>query len=316
VSITTNGDHANGDSITASLASIMSGNGRYVAFLSTASNLVPDDNNGIQDLFVRDRMLKTTSRISIGQRGEESNELPNSIAMTSDGNAIAFMSFADNLVPGDTNGTSDIFIYDLSSQTTRIVSVNQNGNAAPGDNSYPSVSANGRFVSFQSDANNLVEGDTNQVYDAFVKDMETGFVDRISVSSIGEQGNSHSNVPSISSNGRYAAFFSMASNLVEGDTNNHVDIFVFDRETRTTKLVSKTSDGRQSNGDSSFPTISGDGRYVVFNSDASNLVDDDTNGLSDYFWVDTVTNEIIKIPFNGPLATFRQSNYHRRRSLR
>jgi subtilisin family serine protease len=307
VSVDTNGVPANGESIISSPGTAVNNGGRYVVFQSHATNLVSDDNNVVQDIFLRDRAEGSTTRISVASSGAESNEQAGVIGISRNGNAITFMSFADNLVPGDTNGTKDVFVYDIPSKTTRIVSVNEAGQSSPGDHSYPTISADGRFVSFQSDGNTLVPNDRNQVYDAFVKDMQTGFVDRVSVSSQGVEGNSHSSIPSLSASGRFVAYYSLATNLVDGDNNGKVDIFVFDRETRTTRLVSKTIDGIQSNADSSHPTISGNGRFVVFNSDASNLVPNDTNGLSDFFWVDTETAEIIKIPFDGPLATFAKA---------
>ena len=307
VSVDSAGVHANRDSIFTSTGRSISTDGRFVAFQSTASNLVPGDNNDTQDIFVHDRQEKKTIRVSAAGSGSETNEQSQNVALSGDGKFVAFTSFADNLVPGDVNGTMDVFVREVENGTTRIASVNQNGDSAQGDNSFPAISGDGRFVSFQSDANTLVPNDRNQAYDAFVKDMQTGAVDRVSVSSQGVEGNSTSSIPSLSFDGRYVAFYSMATNLVAGDNNGKVDIFIFDRQTRVTRLVSKTVDGVQSNGDSTHPTISGNGRYVVFNSDASNLVPGDTNGLSDFFWVDTETAEIIKIPYEGPLATFAKA---------
>ncbi len=149
---------------------------------------------------------------------------------------------------------------------------------------FSSISADGRFVAFQSDATSLVVGDTNGAPDIFVHDRQTGTTTRVSVDSAGGQANSGSSYPSISADGRFVAFVSWASNLVAGDTNGREDIFVHDRQSGTTTRVSVDSAGEQGNGYSNFaPTLSADGRFVAFASDASNLVAGDTNGTGDIF---------------------------------
>src|SRR5207253_854957 len=145
----------------------------------------------------------------------------------------------------------------------------------------PSISADGRFVAFESFASNLVSDDTNRTGDVFVHDRLTGVTERVSVASDGTQGDDFSQVPSISAAGRFVAFRSFASNLVSGDTNGRDDIFVHDRLTGATDRVSVASDGTQGNDDASepnsLPSISADGRFVAFATHASNLVPDDTN---------------------------------------
>jgi Tol biopolymer transport system component len=179
---------------------------------------------------------------------------------------------ASNLVSGDTNDARDIFVKDLQTGTTKRISVASDGTQGNNYDSYnASISADGRYVTFYSDATNLVSGDTNDAGDIFVKDLQTGTTNRISVASDGTQGNGNSNIPSISANGRYVAFESGASTLVSGDTNGSSDIFVKDLQTGTTKRISIASDGTQGNGNSYSPSISADGRYVAFVSDSSNL---------------------------------------------
>ena len=152
------------------------------------------------------------------------------------------------------------------------------------DGSYrPSLSSDGRYVAFHSSTSNLVAGDTNGVADIFVHDRRMGKTSRVSTASDGTEGNNNSYDPSISSDGRYVAFYSYAANLVAGDTNGVADIFVHDRLTGETARVSTASDGTEGNNDSYDPSISSDGRYVAFESWATNLVAGDTNGRRDIF---------------------------------
>jgi Tol biopolymer transport system component len=165
------------------------------------------------------------------------------------------------------------------------VSVASDGTQGNGDSVSPSISADGRYVAFMSYAYNLVPGDTNGKADVFVHDRLTGQTTRVSVASDGTQGNDGSGGASISANGRYVAFVSGASNLVPGDTNGKADVFVHDRLTGQTTRVSVASDGTEGNSDSIYPSISADGRYVAFQSWASNLIPRDTNGAWDVFVV-------------------------------
>ena len=204
-------------------------------------------------------------------------------AISADGRYVTFLSFATNLVSGDTNNTSDIFVYDRQTNTTSRVSVDSNGTQGNLFSREPAISADGRYVTFTSFAINLVSGDTNNTGDIFVYDRQTNTTSRVSVDSNGTQGNNSSNEPAISADGRYVTFLSFASNLVSGDTNNTEDIFVYDRQTNTTSRVSVDSNGTQGNKSSFQPAISADGRYVTFLSFASNLVSGDTNNAPDIF---------------------------------
>src|SRR5438132_1692287 len=174
-------------------------------------------------------------------------------------------------------------------QTTERVSVASGGTTEGNDTSLGSaLSADGRFVAFDSAATDLVAGDTNGVSDVFVHDRQTGTTERVSVASDGTQGNNASSYPALSADGRFVAFDSDATNLVAGDTNGATDVFVHDRQTGATERVSVTSGGgTQGNGNSggffAFPALSADGRFVAFQSDATNLVTGDTNGATDVF---------------------------------
>jgi Tol biopolymer transport system component len=179
------------------------------------------------------------------------------------------------------------------------VSVSSTGAEANGDSAEPCVSPDARYIAFSSDATNLVPGDTNGVRDVFVHDRATGQTVRASVDSLGNQGNGYSGRPSISADGRYIAFQSSATNLVAGDTNGADDIFVWDRVWAETTRVSVDSAGSQANAESTWPRINADGRYVAFESNATNLVAGDTNGVRDVFRHDRSSGETVRASVDG-----------------
>jgi len=281
--------------------SSISADGRYVAFASQSNNLVSGDTNGAEDIFVYTMQTGTTTRVSVALNGAQANGGSSNPSISADGRYIAFHSGATNLVSGDTNGKYDVFVRDTQMNTTTRVSLATNGVQADGFSSSPTISADGRYVAFQSDATNLISGDTNGKYDVFVRDMQTNTTIRVSLSSDGMQGNDDSRsagfdpAPSISSDGRYVAFESSATNLVSGDTNGDFDIFVRDTHTNTTTRVSVSSDGAQGNRGSNAPSISADGRYVAFSSDATNLVSGDTNTNGDTFIRDLQANTTTRV---------------------
>jgi Tol biopolymer transport system component len=254
-----------------------------VAFESFASNIVPGDTNNTFDIFVRDRLTNTTTRVSVDSAGNQANSDSRSPSISADGRFVAFTSDASNIVPGDTNGDSDIFVRDRLTNTTTRVSVDSAGNQANSGSFITSISADGRFVAFSSSASNIVPGDTNDKPNIFVKsnlfvrDTLTNTTTRVSVNSAGNQADDFSYNPSFSADGRFVAFTSFASNIVPGDTNRSGDIFVRDRLTNTTTLVSVDSAGNPGNLQSGSPSISADGRFVAFTSEATNLVPGDTN---------------------------------------
>ena len=284
----------------------ISADGRFVAFISTASNLVTGDTNQQDDVFVHDLQTKITSRVSIGPANAQGNGSNSQPAISSDGRFVAFISSATNLITGDINKKSDIFVYDRGTKTTTRISVNSTGIEANGDNYNPVISANGRFVAFTSEASNLVTGDTNAVHDVFIYDSQTKQTSRVSVGTGAIQANSVSLTPSLSADGRFVAFMSAASNLVAGDTNNDFDIFVHDRQTAQTSRVSVSTAGVEGNKESEFPAISADGRYVGFDSLASNLVAGDT-GFGDIFIHDRALKQTTRASV-GPANI--QGDYH------
>jgi Tol biopolymer transport system component len=283
VNVDSTGAQANGDT---QIDASISGDGRYVAFDSLATNLVPGDTNGVQDVFVRDRLLGTTTRVSVGAGGVQGNAFSQWASISSDGRYVAFASAATNLVTGDTNSSTDVFVRDLVAGTTVRASVTSAGAQVSGNSTWPRISLDGRCVAFRNVSAGLVAGDTNGVQDVFVRDLIAGTTERASVDSGGVQGNAASAFDggiALSGDGRYVAFESGASNLVAGDTNAAVDVFLRDRQVGTTERVSVGAGAAQGNSVSRLPSISYDGRFVAFYSLASNLVASDFNSSGDVF---------------------------------
>ncbi len=273
----------------------ISADGRFVAFASTATNLVPGDTNGREDIFVHDRQTGETTRVSIATGGAEGNDGSTNPAISGDGRYIVFESLATTLILTDTNGVADVFVHDRETGITERVSVANNGDPGNDMSGYPAISANGRYVAFWSRADNLVSGDTNGEEDVFVHDRQTGVTERVSVASDGTQGDDDSSYSAISADGRYVAFLSRASTLVSGDANNTADIFVHDRATDGTERVSVATDGTEADAYSDVPDISADGQFVVFESQATNLVSGDTNARRDVFVHDRQTGSTARL---------------------
>jgi len=288
----------------------LSGEGRYVAFLSSATNLVPGDTNGHLDIFVHDIVSGMTERVSVSTGGLQANNYSFVPSISSDGRYVAFESRASNLVQGDTNGAWDIFVHDRVTGVTERVSVDSFGTEGNNQSYKPNISSDGGFVGFRSTASNLVIQDNNGVQDVFVHDRVTGQTERVSVNSGGTEGNGGSDNPSLSSDGRYVAFESYASNLVSGDTNVERDIFVHDRMTGQTERISVNSGGIEQNEDCVYPDISGDSRFVTFSSSATNLVSSDNNGTIDVFLHDRQTGETIRISIDSGGEEGNEISFH------
>ena len=280
VSVATAGTEANNESYSPAISSA----GRFVAFRSDATNLVVNDTNHNSDIFVHDRTLGVTERVSVASDGTQANGDSTLPAISADGRFVAFSSEASNLVAGDTNNQADIFVHDRQSDTTELIVGPGEFNIGAGTIIVaPAISPDGDFVGFRSNADDLVDGDTNNSFDAFLVARDTLIAERLSVSSREVQGNSDSSRPSISSNNRYVAFSSIATNLVSQDTNGSEDVFVRDRDAGQTRRVSIAFDGSEGDNNSFSAVISGDGQFVAFTSFAENLVENDTNGVLDIF---------------------------------
>ncbi len=292
VSVDSNGGEGNNESAFPSISS----DGRYITFQSDATDLVTGDTNAVRDIFLHDTQTGDTTRVSVDSNGVQGNALSYTAKISDDGRYIVFNSYATNLVVGDTNGRLDIFLHDTQTGDTTRVSVDSNGVEGNGESTFPALSSDGQFIVFQSEATNLVVGDTNAVIDIFLHDTQTGDTTRVSVDSNGNESNNESYAyVNISSTGRYIVYESQASNLVVGDTNSSYDIFIHDTQIAETIRVSVDSLGIEGNNDSYKPSISSDGRFVVFHSDATNLITSDTNGDTDVFLYDTETRTTTEI---------------------
>ena len=275
VSTTSNGLQANGGSSYSSL----SADGNKVVFFSTASNLVAEDTNGIEDIFVKDLNTGAITRVNTASDGSQANRASyqyNSASLSSDGSKVVFSSSASNLVQGDTNGSYDVFVKDLNTGVTTRVSTASDGSQGNSISvSYKAaLSADGSKVVFESRASNLVTNDVNDSSDIFVKDLNTGALTIVSTTSDDYQVSGDSSVPSLSADGNKVIFSSDAINLVPSDLNGIADIFVKDLVTGAITLVSIANDGSQANVRSSSSALSADGSKAVFVSEAKNLTND------------------------------------------
>lgn len=281
----------------------ISGDGRLVAFYSVADNLVPGDNNGIPDFFVRDRITKITQRVSVNDQGQEADDWGVFLAISRRGRCVAFESFATNLVPGDLNGKLDIFIRDLGLQRTTRVSLSSLGAEANGRSEKPALSGDGRFVVFTSAATNLVPGDTNNRQDVFVHDRLLGITELVSISTAGGQGNHDSTKATISDDGRYCAFQSRATNLDPALTPPAAGtIYLRDRVLLTTRMLALSPSGQPASGGVQRPLVSGSGTHVAFMTHAWNIVPGDTNSTTDVFVTDLLSGITERVSL-GPGST-------------
>ncbi|MFQ5748192.1 MAG: TolB family protein [Planctomycetota bacterium] len=293
-------DQAGGPSNGLSEDTDVSSNGRFVVFESLASDLVPGDTNGVRDIFLRDMLTGVTTRVSVSSLGFQANGNSWNPSITDDGQTVVFGSDATNLVPVDTNGQRDIFLKDMQSGQLFRMNPSWDGNQANQFSGFPHISGNGHFVVFFSLATNLVRNDLNGVEgDIFLFNRIFNGIELVSQNDSGVQGNLASANPFISQDGRYVVFSSVATNLVNGDTNGQQDVFVRDRTLKTTRRASVGTGGFQANGSSVIGHVSDDGRFVAFCSSATNLVSGDTNGVRDIFHHDFLTGSTVRVNSNA-----------------
>jgi len=292
----------------------ISGDGRFVAFQSWGTNLVANDFNGWQDVFLHDRQLGTTICLSVDAAGIPANGFSTDPAISTDGNFIAFASSSTNLVSGDNNGVPDIFVYDRVAGSLELVSLSNGGAQGSFSSALPSISADGRWIAFETLSNNLVGSDSNNATDIFLRDRLSGTIARMSVDTAGIEGDSNSFEASVSADGNQVAFRSVAENLIATDSNLVGDVFLRDVAAGTTIRISESTGGGQSNGHSTLPTISDDGTRIAYQSLASNLSLPDTDNLEDDFLYDTraLRDSIVLLGPNsaaaGSVVNFDWSN--------
>jgi hypothetical protein len=230
-----------------------------------------------EEIYVHDRQTGQATLASVASDGSRSDEGGRDPALSAEDRYVVFTSDSWNLTPSDGNYLDDIFVHDRQTGATERVSNGPAGDAGNGNSFNSSLSADGRFVAFASDSSDLVPNDTNDETDIFVHDRETGQTIRVSVDSTGAQsdapGSYHSKrgACSISGDARFVVFASDAPNLVPADTNGAFDVFVHDLSTSQTTRVSVDSDGNQANADSWFAVVSTEGQFVAFASSATNL---------------------------------------------
>jgi uncharacterized repeat protein (TIGR01451 family) len=355
VSVSSAGVQGNQDSETPAV----SADGRFVAFVSLADNLVAGDTNGFADVFVRDRLLGTTERVSVSSAGRQSDGHSGVFngmgdpSISTDGRFVVFDSEATNFAKGDTNTTPEVFVHDRQTGTTELVSIAADGSPA-GASSEGTISDDGNRVAFVSYADNIVLPDTNFNADVYVYDRTTGAMVRVTDAPDGSEANSQSFRPDLDADGHLVAFDSFASNLVaSGADDGSVDVFVhdldtgvtesisgpessgsfghssganitpdgglvvfdtqdpalvpgdansftrdvvlYDRTSGTYEIVSVNDSGAQGNDDSSFGVTGSDGRYVAFTSFARNLVPEDTNFRYDVFVRDRIAGTTRRV---------------------
>ena len=302
VSVNNVASAANGPS--ASVAPRISANGQVIAFTSSASDLVAIDTNLQTDVFVRDLAAGTTTLASVNDAGTDSGTGASAAAaLSADGTRVAFTSEAFDLAPVDTNLLTDVFLRDLAAGTTTLVSVNATGtNSGTGISANPILSADGTVVAFTSTASDLGPVDTNLLTDVYARVLAAGATILVSANTTNtDSGNNASaaETPAISADGRYVGFTSAASNLVTNDTNLLTDVFLRDLVAGTTTLASVNAAGTDSgNNASAAPSLSADGRIVAFTSEASDLVTNDTNLLTDVFVANLAGQFTVSPPGN------------------
>lgn len=289
---------ANGDASDPDISS----SGRYIVFTSSATNLDSKDTSTISDIYWRDLEAGITKLVSVNAAGAAGgNAASLDASVSDDGRFVVFSSTATDLIAGDNNGVSDVFMRDMALDTTRVVSINLLGTGpANGASQQSSISDNGLFVAFSSDATNITANDTSPVRDVFLRDLEGGTTTLISQSTLGLGGDAASQLPSVSASGQYVAFVSLATNLQAGSGAAGNDVYLRDTFAVTTTLMSSTNGLTGGSVDlaAGSPRVSDDGQLVTFVSSASNLVPNDTNGVNDVFRADRNGGVIVLVSQN------------------
>jgi Tol biopolymer transport system component len=289
VSVASDGGERNGDS----LAPAISADGRYVAFSSYSSDLVADDTNFVSDIFVKDLQtgaLTLASRTEDGRKAVGGSE---SAALSADGLAVAFSTRATNLSPGVTDGESHVYVKRLDTGTLTLADGGTIERPDEQTGAYgPSLSANGHIVAFVTDASGLDRTDTDRRADVYVRDLDSGEVRLASLNQAGVKGDSPSTGASLTADGTRVAFQTTSGNLVPEDADSSSDIYVKNLTDGSLQLASTEADGTKADRTADQPSLSPDGRYLAFGSDATNLGLDTPALVKQIYRKDLATGEL------------------------
>ncbi|MFQ5401706.1 MAG: hypothetical protein ACE5E7_19170 [Anaerolineae bacterium] len=285
VSLTWEGKQVDGNSF-----GTITPDGRYVVFSSNGPNMVQGENNAARysSIYLRDWRTGAMERIAKAVDGGYPNGMLSNISASYDGRYIVYKGEASNLVANDTNGVSDIFLYDHQTGKTIRVSEPPGGGNANGLSGQPWITSDGQYIVFKSYATNLVPSDTNNQADIFVYTVATGEVRRVNLSAAGAQANGEGKDPSICDDGRFVSFTTDANNLVPGDTNGRRDVFLVDLARNEIWVATKNASGGWGNGRAHRSYLTPDCRLIGFASEASNLVANDANGARDIFLAEVI----------------------------
>jgi Tol biopolymer transport system component len=276
-------------------APAISGDGRYVAYVSDGDGIVVGGTDRFTQVYVRDRLLATTTRVSTKPNGNQGTDDSGSPSISHDGRWIAFESDSGGLVRNDLNDTTDAFVRDQWTGTIKRVSVDAAGAELEYGGASPSIDGTGGTVAFVT-GEPLLAADTNYWEDVYVRDLATNAITLVSGAPGGAAADGASSAPEISANGKVVTFTSIATNLdATPDTNDAPDVFVRDLTTGTTTRVSRSTTGAVAHGQSDQPSISGDGRFVSFVSTAPDVVTSDTNSAVDAFVLDRSTGKVARL---------------------
>ena len=265
----------------ASFEPSLSEDGRFMAFTSAASNLVPGDDNSSSDVFVRDHQSGVTELISVNTSGGFANDFSERPDISPDGRYVVFASWASDLVAGDSISTPDVFLRDRQNGTTELISVDSNEIPGTIGSLGGSVSDSGRYVAFQSF--DQFENDTNSDWDIYLRDRTLGTTRLMSTDSSNTTAAGASFDPAVSGDGSTVVWWASSDNIVAGDSNGQPDVFWRTTGLLIKLLISQPNGGGQADGGSRSPDVSYNGSFVVFDSNATNLVTGDTNSESDVF---------------------------------
>lgn len=266
----------------------VSDSGRCIAFYNLSQNLVAGGTPGVGDILLRDRRTRETLRASVNALGVPANNFCFDPAISGDGHFVAYSSTADNLVAGDTNLRSDVFVWNRAVGSVERVSISTSGRQGTEPSSHPSLSAEGRYVAFLSRARQF-GGQFFNINHVYVRDRTLGTTELVSVSTALEPSDRDCNTPRISADGNSVVFWGFASNLVAAPNNLADDVYLHDRTLGTTELISQSSGGVRGSLDSRYPAVSGDGQRVVFQS-VQSFDPLDSNGKWDIYLRDRTLN--------------------------